>query len=88
LDYAGQFGSEPFYDKDSTSAWIVYSLSQFISYDDAQSFGDKTNFLMQRCLRGFAIWSLDLDTQDLQALTALVGEDAMDAAIIEDQVSA
>lgn len=82
-----QLGAETFYDKESASKWMVYSLSQWISYDDAESFADKTSFLMRRCLRGFALWSLDLDTQDHQALTALVGEEAMTHALVEDQLN-
>jgi len=87
MDLVPQLGAETFYDKDSTSRWMVYSLSQWVSYDDADSFADKTSFLMSRCLRGFAVWSLDLDTQDYQALTALVGEDAMVHALVEDQLN-
>jgi GH18 family chitinase len=82
-----ELGSETHYDKPSASKWLVYSLSQWISYDDSESFADKTAFLVSRCLRGWAVWSLDLDTQDYQGLTALVGERAMLDAFIEDQLN-
>jgi chitinase len=87
MDLVPQLGTETFYDEESASKYLVASLSQWVSYEDAESFADKSNFLMSRCLRGFAVWSLDLDTQDYQALTALVGEDAMVHGFVEDQLN-
>jgi hypothetical protein len=86
-DLIPQLGTETFYDEDSVSRWMVSSLSQWISYEDAESFGGKVQLIMRRCLKGFAVSSLDLDTQDYQALTALVGEDAMVHGIVENQLS-
>ena len=86
-DLVPQLGTETFYDEGSASKWMVSSLSQWISYEDAESFGGKLTLLMTRCLRGFAVMSLDLDTQDHQALTALVGEEAMVRGLVEDQLS-
>lgn len=66
---------------------MVSSLSQWISYEDAESFSRKLGLLMSRCLKGFAVWSLDLDTQDNQALTAVLGEHAMVRAFVENRLS-
>jgi chitinase len=54
---------------------------QWISYDDEQSFTAKKKYLTSRCLKGLMIWSIDLDTQDHQAMTGLFGEEAMEGAL-------
>jgi chitinase len=54
---------------------------QWISYDDEQSFAAKKKYLTSRCLKGLMIWSIDLDTQDHQAMTGLFGEEAMEGAL-------
>ena len=66
---------------------MVASLTQWTSYETSKSFADKIQFLSSRCLAGFAIWTLDYDTADYQALTALIGEDAMVHAIVEDALN-
>lgn len=86
-DLIPQLGAEIFSDSASASKWLVYSLSQWISYDDSDTFAEKTRFLHRRCLRGFAVWSLDLDTSDWQGLTAIVGEAAMVHGFVDDQLS-
>lgn len=82
-----QLGTETFYDEPSSSRWMVSSLSQFISYEDAQSFAGKVNLIMTRCLKGFAVMSLDYDSQDNQALTALVGEAAMIRSLVTHRLN-
>lgn len=86
-DLIPQLGTETFSDSVSASKWLVYSLSQWISYDDNQTFADKTRFIHRRCLRGLAVWSLDLDTPDWQGLTAIMGETAMVHGFVDDQLN-
>ncbi|RLL93598.1 hypothetical protein CFD26_101115 [Aspergillus turcosus] len=76
-----QLGSKTFYDEASSVKWMVYGSNQWISYDDEQSFTAKKKYLTSRCLKGLMIWSLDLDTQDHQAMTGLFGEEAMEGAL-------
>jgi chitinase len=54
---------------------------QWISFDDEESFEAKKKYLFSRCLRGLMVWSLDLDTQDHQAMTGLFGEKAIEGAL-------
>jgi GH18 family chitinase len=56
---------------------MVYGSNEWISYDDAQSSKNKLAYQSSRCLKGLMIWSLDLDSNDFQAMNALFGEDAM-----------
>ncbi|RHZ63588.1 uncharacterized protein CDV56_105060 [Aspergillus thermomutatus] len=76
-----QLGSKTFYDEASSVKWMVYGSNQWISFDDEQSFTAKKKYLTSRCLKGLMIWSIDLDTQDHQAMTGLFGEAAMEGAL-------
>lgn len=62
---------------------MVYSSNQWISYDDEESFTAKKKFQSSRCLKGLMIWSLDLDTSDYEAMTGLMGQDAMQDALTD-----
>jgi len=84
LDVETQLGTNVFDDEASSTHYMVASLSQWITYENNASFADKINFLTSRCLLGFAIWTLDYNISDFQALTSLIGEDAMINAIVED----
>lgn len=53
------------------------------SYDDAQSFADKKNFMSGRCLSGLMIWAIDQDTPDYQALAGLIGEGEFASSLLE-----
>jgi hypothetical protein len=80
--HKNQLGSQVSYDEASSVKWMVYGSNQWISYDDEQSFEAKKKYMFSRCLRGLMVWSLDLDTQDHQGMTALFGEEAMEKALI------
>ncbi|KAI0385398.1 chitinase A1 [Hypomontagnella monticulosa] len=84
VDIESQLGTNNFYDKASSTQYMVASLSQWISYENNASFADKISFLTSRCLLGFSIWTLDYDTADFQALAGLVGDEAFAHAIVED----
>jgi len=36
---------------------MVYDANQWISYDDAESFAEKRNFMDTRCIGGVMIWA-------------------------------
>ena len=75
--------TQTYYDAKSTVKYTTYEYSQWISYDDEQSFYDKKTFLSSRCLSGFMIWALDQDTQTFAALSGLLGEDAISSSLME-----
>lgn len=66
--------TQTFYDQESTVKYNVYDGNQWISYDDAQSFTDKKQFLSSRCLSGLMIWAIDQDNQNHDALQGLLGD--------------
>jgi chitinase len=63
------------YDPETTVKYNVYQGSQWISYDDAQSFNDKKKFISKRCLSGWMIWAIDQDDGEFNALSGLIGQD-------------
>jgi hypothetical protein len=73
--------TETYYDKESTTKYMTYLSDQWISYDDEESFTDKKKFLTSQCLSGLMIWAIDQDTQDYDAMHALLGDAAMDDAL-------
>ncbi|KAF7536258.1 hypothetical protein G7054_g4665 [Neopestalotiopsis clavispora] len=72
-----------YYDPVTTVKYNVYNGNQWVSYDDAQSWGDKMDYLTSRCLGGIMIWAIDQDTGQYDALAALLGEDALATALLE-----
>lgn len=78
-----ELGSKEYYNKASSVKWIVYGSNQWISFDDVKSFEQRKKYPFSRCLRGLMIWSLDLDTQDFQAMTELFCEEVMADAITD-----
>jgi GH18 family chitinase len=63
-----------YYDETSTVKYNVFEGSQWVSYDDEQSFHDKKKFISSRCLSGVMIWAIDQDTTDYAALSGLFGD--------------
>jgi chitinase len=63
------------YDPKTTVKYNVYGGTQWISYDDEQSFSDKKRFVSKRCLSGWMVWAIDQDNGEFDALTGLIGED-------------
>ncbi|CBF89323.1 hypothetical protein AN0517.2 [Aspergillus nidulans FGSC A4] len=64
-----------FYDPETTVKYNVYEGTQWISYDDEQSFFDKKKYVSERCLSGWMVWAIDQDTGEFDALAGLIGED-------------
>lgn len=74
---------QTFYDEKSTVKYNVFDSTQWVSYDDAQSFTDKKKFLSSRCLNGLMIWAIDQDDQQYDALSGLLGEEAMQGSLLK-----
>lgn len=74
---------QTFYDEKSTVKYNVFDSTQWVSYDDVQSFTDKKKFLSSRCLNGLMIWAIDQDDQQYDALTGLLGEEAMRGSLLK-----
>jgi hypothetical protein len=74
---------QTFYDAQTTTKYNVYAGNQWVSYDDAQSFQDKMKFLDSRCLGGLMIWTIDQDTEQHDALSALLGDEASEGALLK-----
>ncbi|KXH59987.1 glycosyl hydrolase family 18 [Colletotrichum salicis] len=70
----------PYYDKEAQAKYIVWNQDQWISYDDEDTIAAKIKFANGQGLGGLLIWSLDQDTDDLSALSAVVGEDTIKLA--------
>ncbi|RYP19213.1 hypothetical protein DL767_009698 [Monosporascus sp. MG133] len=63
-----------FYEKNTTVKWNVFEASQWVSYDDWESFPDKLDKLASRCLSGLMIWAIDQDTPEFKAMGELFGD--------------
>ncbi|KAH8891138.1 hypothetical protein GQ53DRAFT_687387, partial [Thozetella sp. PMI_491] len=65
---------QTYYDANNTVKWNVFGGSQWVSYDDAQSWSDKKARLSERCLSGIMIWAIDQDTGNFDAMDQLFGD--------------
>ena len=65
---------QTFYDAENTVKYNVFGGSQWVSYDDAQSWHDKKGHLSERCLSGLMIWAIDQDTANFDAMGELFGD--------------
>ncbi|KAF7585704.1 hypothetical protein BBP40_010254 [Aspergillus hancockii] len=71
------------YDEDTGVKYMVYDETQWITYDDAESFAVKRKMLDDECFGGVMIWAIDQDTPDFQALSGLLGDQFMSDAHLE-----
>lgn len=62
----------PYYDKENAVKWITWGGDQWVSYDDFDTIQQKVEFANSIGLGGLLIWAVDLDTPDLDALSAVV----------------
>ncbi|GAB1317703.1 chitinase [Madurella fahalii] len=60
--------------KNTTVKYNVFGGSQWVSYDDGESFRHKLEHLASRCLGGLMIWTIDQDTNDFKAFGDLMGD--------------
>lgn len=50
---------EPVHDKTAGVKWITWDSNQWVSYDDADTFKQKTDLANSRCLAGMMVWAMD-----------------------------
>jgi len=62
----------PYYDKADAVKYITFNTNQWVSYDDQDTFQQKIKFANDLGLGGLLIWSIDQDTDDLEALRAVI----------------
>lgn len=62
----------PYHDKDAAVKWITWGGDQWVSYDDFDTIQQKIEFANTLGLGGLLIWAVDLDTKELDALSAVV----------------
>ncbi|KAI0203159.1 carbohydrate-binding module family 18 [Astrocystis sublimbata] len=65
---------KPYYDKENAVKYITWNQDQWVSYDDHETFKQKIDFANKQGLGGTLIWAIDQDTDDLQALRGIVGD--------------
>ncbi|KAI9150010.1 Chitotriosidase-1 [Paramyrothecium foliicola] len=64
---------KPYYEKEHEVKYIVWNENQWVSYDDEETIRGKLEFANDLGIGGLLIWSVDQDTDDLEALSAVVG---------------
>ncbi|KAI0436524.1 carbohydrate-binding module family 18 [Xylaria telfairii] len=79
MDLIDEKNLKPYYDKDAQAKYIVWDNDQWVSYDDEDTFKAKIDFANKLGLGGLLIWSIDQDTQKLDALKAVLGNKGIDA---------
>lgn len=79
MDLISQKNLSPYYDKEAQAKYVVWDNDQWVSYDDADTFQAKIDFANNLGLGGLLIWSIDQDTQNLDALKAVLGSKGIDA---------
>ncbi|KAL9030617.1 MAG: hypothetical protein Q9196_001284 [Gyalolechia fulgens] len=70
---------EPYYDEENAVKYIVWDQDQWVSYDDKDTFKQKIEFANKLGLGGLLIWAIDQDTDDLQALQAVLAPKSVKA---------
>ncbi|KAL3423877.1 glycosyl hydrolases family 18 protein, partial [Phlyctema vagabunda] len=84
VDIVKEKNLKPYYDKKAQVKYVVWNQDQWISYDDEETIKAKIDFANKLGLGGLLIWSIDQDTDDLQALTAVVGSDVVALAMTDE----
>ncbi|KAI1776334.1 family 18 glycosyl hydrolase [Hypoxylon cercidicola] len=72
---------KPYYEKEHAVKYIVWDQDQWVSYDDEETIEAKIKFANDQGLGGVLIWSVDQDTDDLKALSAVVGRNNIALAL-------
>ncbi|KAF1818481.1 glycoside hydrolase family 18 protein [Dissoconium aciculare CBS 342.82] len=67
-----EYGVEPYHDEENAVKYITWNQDQWVSYDDKDTFKAKIDYANSVGLGGLLIWSIDQDTDNLDALSALL----------------
>jgi chitinase len=70
---------KPYHDKEAAVKYITWNNDQWVSYDDKETFKAKIDFANKQGLGGLLIWAIDQDTDDLEALNAVVSPKSIKA---------
>lgn len=62
----------PYYDKDNGVKWVTWGGDQWVSFDDFETIQQKIEYANSLGLGGLLIWSVDQDTTQLDALSAVI----------------
>ncbi|WPH03961.1 glycoside hydrolase, protein [Acrodontium crateriforme] len=65
-------GIEPYHDKENAVKYMTYNQDNWISFDDDETFKQKIDWANGVGLGGLLIWAIDQDTENLDALSALL----------------
>jgi hypothetical protein len=71
-----------FFDKNAAVNYAVFDTDQWVSYDTKQTFKTKVDYANEICLGGIMIWSVDQDTFDWEAMTALLDKDVSSDSLL------
>lgn len=70
---------KPYHDKEAAVKYITWNQDQWVSYDDKETFKAKIDFANKLGLGGLLIWAIDQDTDDLEALNAVLAPQSIKA---------
>ncbi|KAK3337685.1 glycosyl hydrolases family 18-domain-containing protein [Cercophora scortea] len=78
---------QPTWDETAAVKYISWNGDQWVSFDDQQTFQQKIKYADSEGLGGLAIWAIDLDTDDLQALQGLLYPKTLNDVLKDDDSS-
>ena len=76
--------AEPVYDNESAVNYVVYDNNQWVSYDDAKTFKQKTQWADEIGVGGSLIWASDTDNDKYSAMSGLVGKKVYHPNILKE----
>lgn len=72
------------YDNTSAVEYAIFNEDQWVSYDTNVTFKQKIDYANDICLGGIMIWSVDQDTYEWDAMTALLDKDVSSDSLLSD----
>ncbi|KAL3439807.1 hypothetical protein BJX65DRAFT_68290 [Aspergillus insuetus] len=72
MDIKDKYNLSPVYIKEHAVKYITWNQDQWVSYDDRETIQQKIKFANHLGLGGLLIWAIDLDTPNLDALSAVI----------------
>jgi hypothetical protein len=75
MEHISDYDGVAFYDETAAVNYAIFDSDQWVSYDTNKTFKTKIDYANDICLGGIMIWSVDQDTFDWEAMTALLDKD-------------
>lgn len=72
MDVIDKYDLTPYHDKKAAVKWVTWGGDQWVSLDDFDTFRQKIEFANSLGLGVLMVWAVDLDTVQLDALSALI----------------